>query len=171
MWKPSHEVRTAQIAKGGGFTLIELLVVIAIISILSTVVLIGGDVARARGRDANRVAQVRQMQTAFELYFMDHDEYPSDRCDGDYVGCDWAAAFTAMATELRDEGYLGEIPEDPGKNPEVYYQYQKDYEWIMCGNVRRPIPNYVLMFRGETDITSGFISWLQTENRYKCLMP
>lgn len=55
-----------------GFTLIELLVVIAIIGLLASVVLLALNSARARSRDAKRVADVRQIQTAMELYLNDN---------------------------------------------------------------------------------------------------
>lgn len=52
-----------------GFTLIELLVVIAIIGILSSVVVASLNSARKKARDARRVADVKQLQLALELYF------------------------------------------------------------------------------------------------------
>ncbi|MBI1999426.1 MAG: prepilin-type N-terminal cleavage/methylation domain-containing protein [Parcubacteria group bacterium] len=61
----------------GGFTLIELLVVIAIIGILSAVVLASLNTARQKSRDAKRVADVKQLQLALELYFDDNSSYPS----------------------------------------------------------------------------------------------
>ncbi len=58
------------------FTLIELLVVIAIIGILSTLAVVSLQNARKNARDAKRIADVRQMQTALELYYNDTGVYP-----------------------------------------------------------------------------------------------
>jgi prepilin-type N-terminal cleavage/methylation domain-containing protein len=59
-----------------GFTLIELLVVIAIIGILATLAVVALQQARKNARDAKRIADVRQMQTALELFFNDNQYYP-----------------------------------------------------------------------------------------------
>lgn len=60
-----------------GFTLIELLVVIAIIGLLASVVLLALNSARAKSRDAKRLADVRQIASALELYFNDNNAYPT----------------------------------------------------------------------------------------------
>lgn len=71
-----------------GFTLIELLVVIAIIGLLASVVLLSLNSARAKSRDAKRLADVRQIASAMELYFNDSGTYPAATADlrPNYIG-------------------------------------------------------------------------------------
>ncbi len=61
-----------------GFTLIELLVVIAIIGLLSTLSIVALNSARARARDARRVSDVKQIQTALEMYYNSENSYPAN---------------------------------------------------------------------------------------------
>lgn len=73
-----------------GFTLIELLVVIAIIGLLSSVVLASLNNARERSRDARRLGDIKQIQTALELAYDSTSpvEYPdalSTLVSGDYL--------------------------------------------------------------------------------------
>lgn len=60
-----------------GFTLIELLVAISIIGLLSSIVLASLNVAKAKGRDAKRISDIRQIRTAIELYKADSGYYPT----------------------------------------------------------------------------------------------
>ena len=55
-----------------GFTLIELLVVIAIIGILASIITGSLASARARGRDAKRVADIKNIELALKLYYADN---------------------------------------------------------------------------------------------------
>lgn len=80
-----------------GFTLIELLVVIAIIGILSSVVLASLNSARKKGRDARRIADVKQVQLALELYYDANGTYPA----------------AISGTELTAPGFIATNPKDP----------------------------------------------------------
>lgn len=86
-----------------GFTLIELLVVIAIIGILSSVVLASLNSARMKGRDARRIADIKQMQLALELWYdSEGNEYPDGLAD------------------LATDGQMSVILEDPNGNAYLY---------------------------------------------------
>lgn len=78
-----------------GFTLIELLVVIAIIGILSSVVLASLNDARQKSRDAKRIADIKQLQLALELFYDSNGSYPS------------------TTAPLSAGGYIAVIPSDP----------------------------------------------------------
>lgn len=102
-----------------GFTLIELLVVIAIIGILSSVVLASLNSARAKGRDARRISDLKQLQLALELYYDGNSTapqtYPVATTAG---GTDIATALTALAPT-----YISTIPDDPNASSGSYYYY------------------------------------------------
>ena len=71
--------------KQRGFTLIELLVVIAIIGLLSTLAVVALNNARQKSRDSKRVADIKQIQTALELYYSDANQYPSTVTPGNAI--------------------------------------------------------------------------------------
>ena len=54
-----------------------MLVVIAIIGLLASVVLLALSGARAKSRDAARIADVREIASAMELFFNDYNSYPT----------------------------------------------------------------------------------------------
>ena len=59
-----------------GFTLIELLVVISIISLFSSIVLTSINSVRSKARDARRLTDFKQIQTALEFYYDKYGAYP-----------------------------------------------------------------------------------------------
>ena len=103
-----------------GFTLIELLVVIAIIGLLSTLAVVALNNARIKSRDARRVSDIKQMQTAFELYMNDVGHYPAvvlaaETCasaDGDIDGC-CISSGSGVDDDCTGTTFMAKAPADP----------------------------------------------------------
>jgi type II secretion system protein G len=151
-----------------GFTLIELLVVIAIIGILASVVLVSLNNARAAARDSQRVAQLRQVQTALETYFADNGSYPAQ---GNQAECiySWNNPIGILVTG----GYISSIPTDPVNDSTHCFNYSSNTAEVsnwFCGGVRRSNYQWAIVFSLERDndgfpeITSG------TSNFTHCLL-
>lgn len=88
-----------------GFTLIELLIVIAIIGILSSIVIASLNSARKKARDSRRVADIKQIQLALEMYFDANTSYPT--------------TIVALVTG----GQIASEPKDPIGNTAYSYAY------------------------------------------------
>lgn len=141
--------------KNRGFTLIELLVVIAIIGILSSVVLASLNSARAKARDARRLTDVKQYQTAFTLYDSDYGTYPPavpDRGDG------WAETVTARANFMSNlvPAYIPAAIIDP-ENTNAYASY---YYRIGTNSFCSAFPNTraIFHFYLQTPAKSPFVA-------------
>jgi prepilin-type N-terminal cleavage/methylation domain-containing protein len=101
--------------KRRGFTLLEALAVIAIIGIISTIVVVMLNSTRAKMRDAKRLADVRQIQTALELYFDDKQQYPDGATVAVALGGANASAlctggFVAAPCPAGATTYMGTVP-------------------------------------------------------------
>lgn len=123
----NHELRINKI-KNKGFTLIELLVVLVIIGVLSALLTANFIGVRQRARDAQRKTDLRQIQSALEIYRADNGSYPSS----DF--------FPACGLPFAEEGsvtYMEKVPCDP--STQVSYTYSSggtpdgtSYSLIAC---------------------------------------
>jgi type II secretion system protein G len=115
--------------KNRGFTLIELLVVIAIIGILSSVVLASLNTARTKARDTQRIASIKQVQNALEMYYSDNGFYPSSA----------DVAFPGILDTALKPTYISLLPTDPksttpyryynnSQNPATFYAILVNFE-------------------------------------------
>ena len=105
-----------------GFTLIELLVVISIIGLLSTMAVIALNNARQKARDAKRISDIKQIQTALELYFNDKNGYPVASSaivlgSADYKTLSSENGFAASSSGTT---YMGQVPANPTPGGAAY---------------------------------------------------
>ena len=97
------------------FTLVELLVVIAIISILAAGLLVGLGKARVKARDARRIADLRNVQSALEVYYAQNGAYPS------------STSWSDLETALKNAGIISRLPRDP-------LEGHTQYDYTDCNN-------------------------------------
>jgi len=98
-----------------GFTLIELLVVIAILGTLATLVIIRFSGAQETARDSRRQSDLKQYQTALEVYANRSNQlYPV------------RTSTVNIATNLCTVLNLENCPLDPRESSSFFYRYQSN---------------------------------------------
>ncbi|GIW69672.1 MAG: hypothetical protein KatS3mg101_0419 [Patescibacteria group bacterium] len=99
-----------------GFTLIELVIVVAVIGVLSGLILNAINVqgVRQKGRDAQRKAALKQIQTALELYYTEFRRYPNS--GGAYIS---ASTSSGLGATL-NSSYISQLPADPSFGTAVF---------------------------------------------------
>jgi general secretion pathway protein G len=101
-----------------GITLIEMMVVIVILGILATIIFTRVSDRPEQARRTKAAVEIRQLQTALELFKLDNGFYP-----GTEQGLE---ALVSAPTSGRvphnypESGYIDKIPLDPWKSPYVY---------------------------------------------------
>lgn len=112
----------------GGFTLVELLIVITILGILASIALVAFRSAQTRGRDAQRKSDLKQMNSALELFYADYQKYPNAvgvapaACPytppNTWAACSWGTGeFTDGKTV-----YFKVLPKDPVSTAAYLYR-------------------------------------------------
>lgn len=99
-----------------GFTLIELLVVISIIGLLASVVLVALNGARAKARNAKRVADLSQIQKALELYYNSNNAYPNTSGSWRSECNSWGGLASDQVIPGLVPTYMSRFPSDPKMN-------------------------------------------------------
>lgn len=120
-----------------GFTLVELLVVIAIIGVLSTLAVVSLNNARQKSRDAKRISDIKQIQTALELYFIDEQSYPVQGSTASKIVLGGASALTLssgsdFAGTASDTTYMGQVPSNPTPGADDYKYHSTNADGTDC---------------------------------------
>lgn len=111
--------------QASGFTLIELIVVIAIIGMLASVVFALLSDAQRDAKDKRRISDLQQIQTALELYYIDHQSYPRES-----EGVNGNTATNDTFGDAIDQ-YLSGLPRDPASSVTFHYYYDGSHR---CGS-------------------------------------
>jgi type II secretion system protein G len=103
-----------------GFTLIELLVVIAIIGLMAGISVVALNSARQKSRDARRITDIKQLQTALEMFYDDVGQYPTSSAFS------FGGALTNSGTTYINPAPQNPSPRDDGGCADAEYTYQQD---------------------------------------------
>jgi len=126
----------------------ELLVVMSLIGILATFTINTFSGAQAKSRDTRRKSDLKQLQTALELYYSDFGSYPRPSTLG--CGVDEAFSSEICWSGLLSSFYMKAIPTDPknidlgscGTTPGCYvYHYcwlGSGQEFVLAANLENP---------------------------------
>lgn len=106
-----------------GFTLIELLVVISIIALLSTLAVVSLNSTREKSRDAKRVSDIKQLQTALELYYAGTTAYPVATKTMGATDATCLSSGSGFASVCSGTTYMGQVPSDPTSSGGYRYIY------------------------------------------------
>ena len=101
-----------------GFTLIEIMVVVVILGILAAVVVPRIMDNPGKARVAKAKQDIRQLESALELYKLDNFNYPSTQQGLDALVS--KPSGDPQPKNYKQGGYIKSLPKDPWGNP---YQY------------------------------------------------
>ncbi len=103
-----------------GFTLIEIVIVLGIIGVIATLSAVSLNSIRQNSRNAIRISDIKQIQSALELYRAAEKSYPSSITVGQ-----------ALMGSTSSSTYMARIPSNPdprndGDCPDSDYYYEND---------------------------------------------
>ena len=127
-----------------GFSLVEILVVVAIIALVGTMAAVAVNSARSKQRDATRLSNVRQLQSALEDFFNESNQYPR----GEVLPIGDASVSSCLSTS----GFHGDCSLDSSVFMRVINgTYEKGLEEIVaCGEPARNAFCYTQLKEGDS---------------------
>ena len=117
-----------QRSKQRGFTIVELLIVIVIIGILAAIVIVAYNGITQRGRDSQRLSDMKSIEKALELYHADNGGYPT--CNNTVYNAGDALSVCSMDSIKNSlvPKYIAKLPVDPTNSGSDVYKYAVGYK-------------------------------------------
>ncbi len=150
------------------FTLVELLVVIAIVGLLSTIAVVSLGVSRTKGKAARVLGDLRQINTALQMYVDTNGGYPC--FDHDFSDT-WETTWSAPYIKWPKPPYGGHYHFEYGgfgafSNPAVRYT-------ISIENVPTAADGQALsvVAPGQFQGTSGRVEWFGVDQNVPVPVP
>lgn len=131
----NSKIKVQNLKQKNGFTLIELLVVIAIIGVLAGILFANFVGVRQRARDSQRKSDLRQIQSALELYRSDNGNYPSYiYLNAVSYPCPTLMPFPTGSNSAPNTYYMQKVPCDPNAPTSGGFGTNKaDYSYTSAG--------------------------------------
>lgn len=165
MEKLKHKLSTIRytLCPSKGFTLIELLIVIVIIGVLSAMLMANFVGVRQRARDAQRKSDLRQIQSALELYRSDVGNYPA--ANGSMLST--AGCPTSSSLSYGGTVYMNKIPCDPVLNPYDNPGYAGEYQYTGIGSPATGYKIYACL-ENQNDSDPNVVAYNSSTNPNLC---
>lgn len=157
--------------KETGFTIVELLIVIVVIGILAAIVIVAFNGVQGRAKDTQRDSDLKSVQKALELYYIDNGGYPKCGATPGGTGPNSPPVNMSGLLEgcLEDDlipKYIAELPKDPTSDGAQYeYRYAAGYKKRTTGTFgfdNGPTDNYILGTKHDTVSSPTYGGWGQS---------
>lgn len=140
--------------KQKGFTIVELLIVIVVIGILAAITIVAYNGIQQRARDSERQAEMKSVEKALEMYYVDNGGYPT--CSGTtYITGGTAAGCSVV-------NLSSALPTDPKNTGNDVYRYAIGFQKTGASTYDHNMTNnYITGMRLETvsgNINVGWVS-------------
>ena len=115
MWAKTNTSQTTKTTRG--FTIVELLIVIVVIAILAAITIVAFNGVQSRARDAQRLADLKTIMKALELYKSTNGTYPNaastTNASGWEVSGNGTTATNFLSALVSSTNGVSKIPVDP----------------------------------------------------------
>lgn len=144
-----------------GFTIVELLIVIVVIAILAAISVVAYNGIQQRARDSERSSEMKTIEKALAMYFIDNGGYPTCSNAVYVPGTTASGCYVATIAASLVPKYISSLPLDPINSGNDRYQYAVGYKKTSATAFTGDLSNnYITGMRLETvsgNLNNGWV--------------